>query len=305
MAPALGVTCFAGDLGTAARLVVQRAISGRGGYACLGNAHVLVSAHHDPDLRRALDDAWKVFPDGAPVAWLQRRLGSRAAERIGGPDLMPRVCGEGNALNVRHFLLGSTNNVLVRLQRNLERDYPGIAIVGSYSPSRNEIEGDVRALSSELAQVTRRSSGAHSERRARSSGWPGRGGTPVESDGRCWRGFRLHRRDQATRPQWMQRAGLEWASSPCGRAETPFGPVPADKQRVRLAGFSADPERPDYMTLSTSPPAFGRWERPPRTGDTAPPTDRLLADDGRCRSGAGRHRRAVDQNARSPRSDFC
>lgn len=149
-APALGVECFAGDLATAATAVVARAKSGRGGYACLGNAHVLVTAHHDHDLSGALNNAWRVFPDGAPVAWLQRRLGHNNAERIGGPDLMPRVCRGGVALRLRHFLLGSTNEVLVQLQARLEGCHPGIEIVGSYSPSRPEIEADVQSLLSRV-----------------------------------------------------------------------------------------------------------------------------------------------------------
>ena len=212
MAPTLGVMCFAGDLGTAARLVVQRAISGQGGYVCLGNAHVLVSAQHNPELRRALDHAWKVFADGAPVAWLQRRLGSRAAERIGGPDLMPRVCGEGNALNLRHFLLGSTNNVLVRLQRNLERDYPGIAIVGSYSPSRDEIEGNVRALVERVGssdpQIAWCAFGA-----PRQELWMSRAAAELPSIVMVGVGaaFDFIAETKPRAPQWIQGAGLEWA----------------------------------------------------------------------------------------------
>ena len=142
----LGVTCFAGDLGGAARLVVARACSTRGGYACLANAHVIVSAHHQPELRRALDGAWQVFPDGAPVAWLQRRLGCRDARRVGGPDLMPRVCEYGVPLNLRHFLLGSTDDVLVRLRLSLEHSHPGIVVAGSYSPSRIEINEGIQPL---------------------------------------------------------------------------------------------------------------------------------------------------------------
>ena len=51
--------------------------------AVLGNVHVLVTAQHDGDLARAVRDAWAVFPDGAPVAWLQRRPRS---------GLLPRSC---------------------------------------------------------------------------------------------------------------------------------------------------------------------------------------------------------------------
>ena len=136
----LDVDCFAGDLQAAAEALVERSRSGRGGYACLGNAHVLVTAKHEAQLRRALDEAWLVFPDGAPIAWLQRRLGDRGARRVGGPDLMPLVIASGVSTGVRHFLLGSTAGVLTQLQCNLEHAYPRARIVGSYSPTRRELD---------------------------------------------------------------------------------------------------------------------------------------------------------------------
>ena len=165
-----------------------------------------------PELRRALDHAWNVFPDGAPVAWLQRRLGSRAAERIGGPDLMPRVCREGNGSNVRHFLLGSTKNVLFRLQKNLERDYPGITIVGSYSPSRDEIEGDVRALTKRVSssdpQIVWCAFGAPRQELWMAKAAPELTSSLIVGVGAA---FDFIAETKSRAPQWMQRVGLEWA----------------------------------------------------------------------------------------------
>ena len=79
----LGVGCCVGTLEDAADHVVKRALSGGGGYVVLCNVHVLMTARDRPDVRQALDDAWLVLPDGAPVAWLQRRLGGawRRADR--------------------------------------------------------------------------------------------------------------------------------------------------------------------------------------------------------------------------------
>ncbi len=131
IAPALGVDCFAGNLDTAAATVVERALSGDGGYACLGNVHSLVSGVHDPALRRALDGAWAVFPDGSPIAWLQRREGARGATRVAGPDLMARVFDVGQADGLRHYLYGSTAPVLENMTRRLSNSYPDATICGT------------------------------------------------------------------------------------------------------------------------------------------------------------------------------
>jgi N-acetylglucosaminyldiphosphoundecaprenol N-acetyl-beta-D-mannosaminyltransferase len=131
--PVLGVECFAGDPATAARAVAERALAGSGGYCCFCNVHVLGLVQRHENVRRALEDAWIVFPDGAPVAWLQRRFGV-ASQRVPGPDLMPSVLGLGLPAGLRHFLFGSTPQVLDALQERLRAAYPGIRIAGALSP---------------------------------------------------------------------------------------------------------------------------------------------------------------------------
>src|SRR5688500_620713 len=128
----LAASCHVGDVDSAARAVVAHAVARRGGYACLCNVHVMTTALHDTGVRCALGAAWKRFPDGAPVAWLQQRLGHHNAHRIGGPDLMPRVLDLGREQRLRHFFLGSTLMVLGALERVLSERYEGVEIAGSH-----------------------------------------------------------------------------------------------------------------------------------------------------------------------------
>jgi N-acetylglucosaminyldiphosphoundecaprenol N-acetyl-beta-D-mannosaminyltransferase len=129
----MGVDFFAGRFAEAVRLVIDLAQAGNG-FVCHCNVHVLTLARHDESVRAALEQASTVFPDGAPVAWLQRRLGCDLAERIAGPDLMPAVVAGGVAAGLRHFLLGSTPDVLRALERRLQAAHSGAQIVGSLSP---------------------------------------------------------------------------------------------------------------------------------------------------------------------------
>jgi N-acetylglucosaminyldiphosphoundecaprenol N-acetyl-beta-D-mannosaminyltransferase len=128
------VDCFAGDLDLASAAVVERALSGDGGHACLANVHSLVSAVRDPALRHALVNAWVVFPDGHPVAWLQRTTGADNATRIAGTDLMLGVFDLGQKGGLRHYLYGSTPRVLERLTWELRARFPDAAICGTCSP---------------------------------------------------------------------------------------------------------------------------------------------------------------------------
>ncbi len=138
----LGARCFVGDLDSAARHVIERALSGNGGYGVFCNVHVLMTSRRQPDVARALERAWAVFPDGAPVAWLQRRLAMPDAQRIGGPDLMPVVFDQGRSHGLRHALFGSTPAVVEALQCRMRARYPGAEIVLADAPARGDEEDE-------------------------------------------------------------------------------------------------------------------------------------------------------------------
>ena len=89
-------------------------------------------------LREAVEDAWIVFPDGAPVAWLERRTGAVSGYRIAGPDLMPAVMEQGRRAGLRHFLFGSTPDVIGLLESQLRKLIPGVEIVGAHAPAIDE-----------------------------------------------------------------------------------------------------------------------------------------------------------------------
>jgi N-acetylglucosaminyldiphosphoundecaprenol N-acetyl-beta-D-mannosaminyltransferase len=130
----LGVEYFVGDLRSAADIVIARAREGEGGYSCLCGVHGIVTAQHSRGMMEALRDSWMNFPDGAPVAWLMRRFGARRARRVAGPDLMPLVFEAGQDAGLRHFLYGSTPEVLDRLERRLLERYPRAVIAGKHAP---------------------------------------------------------------------------------------------------------------------------------------------------------------------------
>src|SRR5207244_6039278 len=135
MAPnVIGFATFVGNVASAARAVTDRAYARAGGYAILGNAHVLVTAKHDALVREAVDGAWRVSPDGAPVAWMQRRAGVRDAERIAGADLMLAVVRHGTEYGLRHALFGSTSHVLERLEARLRFEEPQAVICAAVAP---------------------------------------------------------------------------------------------------------------------------------------------------------------------------
>jgi N-acetylglucosaminyldiphosphoundecaprenol N-acetyl-beta-D-mannosaminyltransferase len=207
----LGVPIHAVDWPSALETISQWASRRESRCVCICNVHSVVTASQQAEFRAAIEQADLATPDGAPVAWMLRRLGIARQERISGPDLMRRYCALAASRNESSFLLGGTDSVLQRLQDTLHNDFPGLRIAGTCSPP-------FRPLTSEeddaiVAQINASGAGVV---------WVGLGCPKQE----LW--MHAHRgRVQAVMvgvgaafpylsgmarraPKWMQRSGLEW-----------------------------------------------------------------------------------------------
>lgn len=177
----------------------------------LCNVHSVVTARRDRAHAEAMESADLVAPDGAPVAWVLRRQGHGDQPRVSGPDLMWRCCRRASELGTEMFLYGASPGTLERLERRIRTEFPGINIVGTYSPPRRpltdeEDEAVVRMINQSGARIV----------------WVGLGCPKQEAWLRAHRGrinavmlgvgaaFDFHAGDIKRAPQWMQKGGLEW-----------------------------------------------------------------------------------------------
>ena len=209
-----GVSYFRGTLEDATALVIDSAVSERGGYACLCNVHVLETAHRDPLVMAALDDAKVVFPDGTPIVWAQRASYRDGApfDRIAGPDLMERVLRDGRVHGMRHALYGSTEDVVGRLRATVARRYPGAEIVASVTPpfgeqTEEEVTKQVEAIRASRPHVVWIALGA-----PRQELWAAKYAPLLEPAFVVAVGaaFDFLAGVKPRAPRWMRRAGLEW-----------------------------------------------------------------------------------------------
>jgi N-acetylglucosaminyldiphosphoundecaprenol N-acetyl-beta-D-mannosaminyltransferase len=105
------------------------------GYVCVCNVHTVMAAREDPELRAALAESSLNVPDGQPLVWSLRALGHHLDDRVYGPELMLRACAHAAAAGQRIYLYGGRDlQTLDRLVLNLSGRFPGIRIVGAYSP---------------------------------------------------------------------------------------------------------------------------------------------------------------------------
>ena len=206
---ALDVRFYAGAFDNAVDLVVERALEGRGGYAVLCSVHVLMTPRREPLLRSALAEAWAVFPDGVPIAWLLKRSGASSTERVCGIDLMPAVIERGTAHGLRHYLVGSTPEVLGKLERKLLERFPGMRLVGSAGPFGNEatLDSVVAQICETEPHVVWCAFGAPKQELWMQRNAAALAPALVLGVGAA---FEFHAGTKKRAPVWMQRAGLEW-----------------------------------------------------------------------------------------------
>jgi N-acetylglucosaminyldiphosphoundecaprenol N-acetyl-beta-D-mannosaminyltransferase len=141
----LGVGVHAIDMDAAVRIVEQSLKSGAKRYVCVTSVHGLIEAQHDSGFAAILGRALLVTPDGMPLVWMGRLQGHSTMSRVFGPDLMFQVCKMGIHSRTAHFLCGGRPGVAQQLKGELERTFPGIRIVGAYTPPFRELNSHEQA----------------------------------------------------------------------------------------------------------------------------------------------------------------
>lgn len=98
------------------------------------NTDFLINSLEDPELMRVMQSADMVIPDGMPLIWASRWLGSPLPERVTGADLVPSLAALAARKGYRIYMLGAKPDVAQSAKKKLEANYPGIQIVGCVSP---------------------------------------------------------------------------------------------------------------------------------------------------------------------------
>ena len=80
------------------------------------------------------DNAEIVFTDGKPIIWMAKWLKRPIVEKVSGPDLMLLLCERAAQKHYKIFLLGCAEGVAAAAAEKLEKMYPGLRCVGTYSP---------------------------------------------------------------------------------------------------------------------------------------------------------------------------
>ena len=113
-----------------ARLVEEKKKS----YVVAINVDVVMKIEKDEYLRKITDNADLTLVDGKPLVWIAKWHKHPVKAKISGSDLVPELCRAAAEKGYSIFIIGGAEGVAEKAKENLERDLPGIRIVGTYAP---------------------------------------------------------------------------------------------------------------------------------------------------------------------------
>lgn len=189
---------------------IARSRIGYGVHLC--NALTLSLARKDPDFARKLNASNLNLPDGTPVTWVGHMHGHRnMTAPVRGTGLLIDLMRDGVTWGAKHYLYGSSPEVVEALGERLQELVPGVTVVGLESPPFRDLTPEERAGVG--ARVT--ASGAHYV-------WVGLG-TPRQDEfvyamSQHWKAvtipigaaFDFIAGSVKEAPVWLHGSGLEW-----------------------------------------------------------------------------------------------
>jgi N-acetylglucosaminyldiphosphoundecaprenol N-acetyl-beta-D-mannosaminyltransferase len=208
----LGVGVSALNLEAAVAAVCQALDTGLRGYVCVTGVHGVSEAQTDPALRTILNRSLLTTPDGMPMVWMGWAQGFRAMGRVYGPDLMLRICELSRQRQLTHFLYGGAPGVALDLKRSLEERFPGLRVVGTFTPPFRPLspaeESDLlRSVAETKPDIFWVGLSTPKQEKFMAEYWQ-------KLEARLFFGvgaaFDFHTGRIPQAPRWMQRCGLEW-----------------------------------------------------------------------------------------------
>jgi N-acetylglucosaminyldiphosphoundecaprenol N-acetyl-beta-D-mannosaminyltransferase len=208
----LGVGVHAINLKMAVSVIDAAISECRKGYVCVTDVNGVMEAQRDGAFKEILNQSLLTTPDGMPNVWVGKLQGFRKMARVYGPDLMLEVCHLSLARGYSHFLYGGTEGVAQELAEKLTRQFPGIKIVGTYTPPFRPLNASEEAS---LVEMVRRAKpdifwvgiSTPKQDRMMAAYLPKLETKVMLGVGAA---FDIHTGRTKDAPNWMKQAGLQW-----------------------------------------------------------------------------------------------
>lgn len=115
-------------------VIEQMIKEGKKSYVVEVNVDVVMKIEGDEYLKKIIDKSDLSLADGKPLLWISKFYSMPFKEKVSGSDLVPLLCKSAAKEGYRIFILGGKEGIAEKAKENLEREFSGIQIVGTYAP---------------------------------------------------------------------------------------------------------------------------------------------------------------------------
>lgn len=122
------------DMQETIRAIEEMIEEKRKSYIVAINVDVVMKIEQDAYLKKITDEADMVLVDGKPLVWIAKWHKHPVKAKISGSDLVPLLCKTAAEKGYTIFILGGKDGIAEQAKTKLEKDLPGIRIVGTYAP---------------------------------------------------------------------------------------------------------------------------------------------------------------------------
>jgi N-acetylglucosaminyldiphosphoundecaprenol N-acetyl-beta-D-mannosaminyltransferase len=174
--------------------------------------HGIMESQYDEEVKEIHKKAAMCVPDGMPTVWIGKFYGHRDMKRVYGPDLMLEIMKRSIESGYTHFFYGGKPGVTELLKKRLVARFPGLKIVGVFSPpfrqlsegEENQLQILIDKLSPDIIWV-----GLSTPKQER---WMAAHLKKLNTRVMIGVGaaFDFHAGLVKQAPRWIQRSGLEW-----------------------------------------------------------------------------------------------
>jgi len=181
-------------------------------YVCVCSNHGIMESQKDDRLREIINSSQMATPDGMSIVWTCKLFGHSQVNRVCGTELMLAFSELSAKKGYTQFYYGGAEGVPEKLAENLCKKYPGLKVVGTYSPpfrplTKEEDDAIVEMINELNPDVIWVGLGLPKQ-----EFWIndhlGRINSPVMIGVGAAFDFISGKVKRA--PEWMQRSGLEW-----------------------------------------------------------------------------------------------
>ena len=177
------------------------------------NAHSFNTSLNDKDFEKALHYSYVLLPDGISVVWAKRMLTGEKLHKIAGADLFFYEMDRLNATGGKCFFLGSTEEILQKIQNRGSVDYPNVKIFCYSPPYKNEFSKEENKIMIDMVNAVEPDVLFVGMTAPKQEKWAYDHFTELQAGHVCCIGavFDFYAGKINRAPEWLIKIGFEWS----------------------------------------------------------------------------------------------